>query len=147
MSLKIQVVFLSFFSVDNLQAVLGRSESRDVIFVASKFNREMQAMCGIILPSLYSFYCGSDCGFAKTDCYSPSNLLVRSATRRTSAMCQLSTCRNNTWHHSKHSMIILVTKPLSSTPVLSLARSKRSLKAKANHMLKILFRINDHTGA
>ena len=30
--------------------------------------------------------------FAKTECYSPSNLLVRSATYRTSAMYQLSTC-------------------------------------------------------
>ena len=31
--------------------------------------------------------------FAKTECYSPSNLLVRSAMCRTSATHQLSTCR------------------------------------------------------
>ena len=64
MSLKIQVVFLFlfFFSVENLQAVIGCSGSRDVfLFVASKFNSEMQAMfCIRILPSLYSFSCCSD---------------------------------------------------------------------------------------
>ena len=60
--------------------------------------------------------------FAKTECYSPSNLLVRSAMCRTSATYQLSTCRKWYVHHSKHSMIILVTKPISITPVLSLAR-------------------------
>ena len=52
---------------------------------------------------------------------------------------------------SKHSMIILVTKPISITPlgkqVKKSSRSKRSLKAKANHSLKIFFRINHHTGA
>ena len=40
----------------------------------------------------------------------------------TSATYQLSTCRKWYVHHSKHSMIILVTKPISITPVLSLAR-------------------------
>ena len=60
--------------------------------------------------------------FAKTACYSPSNLLVRSVMCRTSATYQLSTCRKLYVHHSKHSMIILVTKPISITPVLPLAR-------------------------
>ena len=60
--------------------------------------------------------------FAKTVCYSPSNLLVRSAMCRTSATQQLSTCRKWYVHHSKHSIIILVTQPISITPVLSPAR-------------------------
>ena len=60
--------------------------------------------------------------FAKTECYSPSKLLVRSAMCCTSATYQLSTCRKWYVHHSKHSMIILVTKPISIRPVLSLAR-------------------------
>ena len=56
--LKIQVVF---FPVENLQAVIGCSGSRDVFVVASKFNSEMQAMfCVRIIPSLYSFSCGND---------------------------------------------------------------------------------------
>ena len=63
-SLKIQVVFLFFFSVENVHFnwIIGFSGTRDVFFfVASKFNSEMQAMfCGRILPSLYSFSCGSD---------------------------------------------------------------------------------------
>ena len=94
--------------------------------------------------------------FSNTECYSPSNLLVRFATY--GHLCDVSIIelpKMITWHHSKHSMIILVTKPISITPVLSLARkasekssfSKRSLKAKANHSLKIFFRINHHTGA
>ena len=62
---------------------------------------------------------------------------------------------NDTWRHSKHAIISEVTKP-SITPlnchflgkqVQKSSRSKRSLKAKANHSLKILFRINHHTGA
>ena len=60
--------------------------------------------------------------FAKTECYLPSNLLVRSAMCRTSATYQLSTCRKWYVHHFKHSMIILVMKPISIMPVLSLAR-------------------------
>ena len=61
-------------------------------FVASKFNSKMQAIfCGRIFPSLYSFFVVMSS--AKTECYSPSNLLVRSATYRTSATYQLSTCR------------------------------------------------------
>ena len=58
-------------------------------FVESKFNSEMQAMfCGRILPSLYTFLVVEI--FAKAECYSPSNLLVRSATYRTSATIDLS---------------------------------------------------------
>ena len=47
-------------------------------------------------------------------------------------MYQLSTCWKWYVHHSKHSMIILVTKPVSITPVLSLARkaSERILPVK-----------------
>ena len=57
MSLKIQAVFLFFFSVKNVHF----REHVMCLFVASKFNSEMQAMfCGRILPSLYSFSCGSD---------------------------------------------------------------------------------------
>ena len=147
-------LFIFFPSPSRMCKLIGFSGLRDVFFfVASKFNSEMQAMfCGRILPSLYSFLVVAI--FAKTECYSPSNLLVRSAMCRTSATYQLSTCRKWYVHHSKHSMIILVTKPISITPVLSLARkasekssrSKRSLKAKANHSLKICFRTNHLLG-
>ena len=90
-------------------------------FVASKFNSEMQAMfCGRILPSLCSFFVVVI--FAKTECYSPSNLLVRSAMYCTSATYQYQPVEDDMWHHSKHSMIILVTEAISIMPVLSLAR-------------------------
>ena len=103
--------------------LIGFLGSRDVFFVTSKFNNEMQAMfCGRILPSLYSFSCGSD--FAKTEYYSPSNLLVRSATYHYQPV------ENDTWHHSKHSMIILVTKPISFMPVLLGQQVKKILPVK-----------------
>ena len=63
MSLKTQVVFIFFFSVENLHFywIIGFSGTRDVFFVASKFNSEMQAMfCGRILPSLYRISYSSD---------------------------------------------------------------------------------------
>ena len=125
-----------------------------VFFVASKFNSEMQAMfCGRILPSLYSFLVVAI--FAKTECYSPSNLLVRSAMCRTSATYQLSTCRKRYVHHSKHSMIILVTKPISITPVLSLARKasekilpvKTITQGKSKPLVENIFSYQSFTGA
>ena len=68
--------------------------------------------------------------FAKTECYSPSNSLVRSTTYHTPAT--YGPVENDMWRHSKHSMIILVTKPISIMPVLSLARkaSKKILPVK-----------------
>ena len=63
---------------------------------------------------------------------------------------------NDTWRDPKHSAIMWYKSRnlYGLTPLLSLARqakkssrSKRSLKAIANHSLKILFRINHHTGA
>ena len=54
--------------------------------------------------------------FAKTKCYSPSNLLS------TPRHINYWPVENDTWRHCKHSMIILVTKPISITPVLSLAQ-------------------------
>ena len=70
------------------------SPSRMCKLIGFKFNSKMQAMfCGRILPSLYTVVFLVVTSFAKTECYSPSNLLVRSVTYRTSAMYQLSTCQ------------------------------------------------------
>ena len=90
-------------------------------FVASKFNSEMQAMfCGRILPSLYSFPCGSD--------FCQNRVLF--ALKFTSPLRDVS----HLWDVSiidlskmilgliPSILIILVTKPISITPVLSLAR-------------------------
>ena len=55
--------FFIFFSPSRMCIlIIGFPGWRDVFFFfASKFNSEMQAMfCGRILPSLYSFPCGSD---------------------------------------------------------------------------------------
>ena len=64
MSRKIQAVFLLFFYPSRMCILIGLLDFREHVmcfFVASKFNSEMQAMfCGRIIPSLYSFSCGSD---------------------------------------------------------------------------------------
>ena len=95
--------------------------------VASKFN--IRCMQGMFVPEFLQVYVDFlvVAVFVKTDCYSPSNLLVRSAT------CGAS----GTISHDTYC--------ISITPVLS-SLSKRSLRAKANQSLKVLVRIFRHTG-
>ena len=63
MSLKYRS-FIFFFSPSRMCILIGLLDFREHVMcflVASKFNSEMQSMfCGRILPSLYSFSCGSD---------------------------------------------------------------------------------------
>ena len=101
--------------------IIGFSGTRDVFFLS---RANSTARCRVFLAEFFQVYIVFlvVAIFAKTECYSPSNLLVRSAMCRTSATYQLSTCRKWYVQHSKHSMIILVMKPISITPVLSLAR-------------------------
>ena len=90
----------------------------------AKFNSEMEAMfCVRILPSLCGFPCGSN--------FCSKGLLVfafkfASLLRDVLCFCNVSIIDLSkmicTWCHSKHSIIILVMKPMSITPVLSLAR-------------------------
>ena len=130
MSLKIQVVFLFFITVENVHFnwIIGFSGTCDVFFCREQIQ---QRDAGNVLWQVYIVFLVVAI-FAKTKCYSPSNLLVRSMMCHTSATYQLSTCRKWYVHHSKHSMIILVTKPISITPVLSLAQkaSEKILPAK-----------------
>ena len=120
--LKYSSVFFSF-SVENLQAIIGCSGSRDVLLSRAKFNSEMQAMfCVIIPPSLCGFPCGSDfCLKGLLFAFKFTSPLR--ATYRASATYQLSTCRKwyvtsfKTFHHQfSHETFI------SITPVMSLAR-------------------------
>ena len=102
--------------------IIGFSGTRDVFFCCEQIQ---QWDAGDVLwqnSSKSIWFLFPLAIFAKTECYSPSNLLVRSAMCRASVTYQLSTCRKWYVHHSNHSMIILVTKPISITPVLSLAR-------------------------
>ena len=125
MSLKIQAVFLVFFfSVKNVHFnwIIGFSGTRDV-FLFCREQIQQRDECDVLWQnSSKSIVFLVVAIFAKTESYSPSNLLVHSAMCRTSATYQLSACRKWYVHHSKHSMIIFVTKPISITPVLSLAR-------------------------
>ena len=155
MSLKIQVVSF-FFSVKNVHFnwIIGFSGTRDVFLSrANSTARCRQCFVAEFFQVYIVFLVVAI--FAKTECYSRSNLLVRSAMCRTSATYQLSTCRKWYVHHSKHSMIILVTKPISITPVLSLARKasekilpvKTITQGKSKPLVESIFRINRHTGA
>ena len=83
--------------------------------------------------------------FAQTECYSSSNLLVRSAMYRTLATYEFQAFFDHFSHKTyKHhaSNCHLLRKQVKKS-----SRSKQSLKAKANHSLKIFSRINHHTGA
>ena len=92
MSLKIQVVFLFFSSVENVQ-VNWFSGSRDVFF-SSRANSTARCRRCFVAEFFHVYIVFLVVAiFAKTECYSPANLLVRSATYRTSATYQLSTCR------------------------------------------------------
>ena len=121
--LKYRPLFFFFFSVENVHFnwIIGFSGTRDV-FLSRANSTARCRRC--FVAEFFQFYIVFlvVTSFAKTKCYSPSNLLVRSAMCRTSATYQLLTCRKWYVQHSKHSMIILVTKPLSITPVLSLSR-------------------------
>ena len=117
----------SFFSLSRVCKLIGFSGSRDVFFLLRANSTVGCRQCFVAeFFQVYIVFLVVVI-LAKTECYSPSNLLVRSATYRTSATYQFSTCRKWYVHHSKHSMIILVTKPISTTPVLS-----RSLAWKAS---------------
>ena len=104
-----------FSSVENLQATIGCSGSHDIC-CHKENSSEIQAMfCVRILPSL--------CGFPL------KGIAIRlqiydSTLRRIAPLWRINywPVENDTWHHSEHSIIILVTKPISITPVLSLAR-------------------------
>ena len=109
--------------------------------------------CVRILPSLCGFPCGSN--------FCLKGLLFAfkftCPLRDVSRLCDVSIIDLSKMTRGviPSTIIILVTKPISITPVRHLfgkqvkksSRSKQSLKAKANHSLKKLFRINHRSGA
>ena len=109
--------------------------------------------CVRILPSLCGFPCGSN--------FCLKGLLFAfkftCPLRDVSRLCDVSIIDLSKMIRGviPSTIILLVTKPISITPVRHLfrkqvkksSRSKQSLKAKANHSLKKLFRINHCTGA
>ena len=119
--------FFVFFSVKNVHFnwIIGFSGTRDVFFLLRANSTVRCRRCFVAeFFQVYIVFLVVAI-FAKTECYSPSNLQVRSAMCRNSATYQFSTCRKWCVHHSKHSIFILVKKPISITPVLSLARKAR----------------------
>ena len=116
--------FFFFFSPSTICILIGLLDFREHVMCFLSLANSTARCRRCFVAEFFQVYIGFliVAIFAKTECYSPSNLLVRSAMCRTSATYQLSTCRKWYVHHSKHSMIILVTKPISITPVLSLAR-------------------------
>ena len=95
-------LFLFLPSPSRICKLIGFSGSRDVFFLSRAnstarcrrcFVAELFQVCIVFLVVAI---------FAKTECYSPSNLQVRSAMCLTSAMYQLSTCRKWYVHHFKH---------------------------------------------
>ena len=95
MSLKYGPFFFFFISVENVHFnwIIGFSGTRDVFFCREQIQ---QRDSGDVLwqnSSKFFFVFLVVAIFAKTECYSPSNLLVRSAMCRISATYQLSTCR------------------------------------------------------
>ena len=122
MSLKIQVVFIFSFSVENMQVNYWIFGIMWCVFLSRANSTARCRWCFVAEFFQVHIAFPLVAIFAKTECYSPSNLLVCSAMCRTSATYQLSTCRKWYVNHSRHSMIILVMKPISIMPVLSLAQ-------------------------
>ena len=100
MSLKIQVVFFFFPCPSRLCELIGFSESRDVFCLSQANSTARCRQCFVAeFFQVYIVFLVVAI-FAKTECYSPSNLLVCSAMCRTSVTYQLSTCRKWYVHHS-----------------------------------------------
>ena len=156
MSSKIQVFFF-FFSVENVQVhwIFGitwcvfLSRANSTVRCRRCFVAEFFQVYVVFLVVAI---------FAKTECYSPSNLLVHSVTYmyRTSVMYQLSTCQK--WYVASfqafHDHFSYETyKHHASTVTCSESKWKNPPSqndhstSKANHSLKIFFRINHHIGA
>ena len=91
---KIQVVFFSPSRMCILIGLLDFREHMMCFFFWSRANSTARCRRCFVAEFFHVYIVFLVIAiFAKTECYSPSNLLVRSATYRTSATYQLSTCR------------------------------------------------------